>query len=76
MTRGAVRRGEATLRRQVLRALQGLRSELTVGQAADAFLSRRMATLLGLRLLPAMATVQKTFAAGYKAGRKQVPAWR
>lgn len=70
------RRAESTLRRQVLRALQGLRSELSVGQAADAFLPRRIEALLDHKLALAKGTVRKAFMRGHEDGVKAVAAWR
>lgn len=64
------------MQRQVLQALQKLRNGLAVGQLRDAFLMRRVDALLRLNLGAAGATVQRSFAAGFKDGQAEVNAWR
>ena len=75
MTRAQSLRAEAKLRRQVERALAGLRADVTVGQLSDEFIGRRIQSSLSVRLLPAVATVRKAFDAGHKGGVAEVRKW-
>ncbi len=74
MTLGQSRRAEKRLARQVLRALQGLKQDVTVGQLTDPFIGRRVDVALDRRLALAKGTVRKAFEAGYAEGAREVNA--